>query len=81
MNICQHCGEEIPQEQTNSHLVRAGYSLRQFPLLSYKRIILCQSCYQMYQKKDTFEKILAIIMLVIVVSLIALGYFMLFGLI
>lgn len=81
MGNCQYCGSEIGEEETSPHLVRSGYSLRQFPLLSYKRIYLCPACSLLHQRKDKFEKILAIIALVVVISLLTVAHLILFGLI
>ncbi len=78
---CQGCRAEIEAGQGASHLVRMGYSLAQFPLLSYKRMVLCPECLGKQKQKDKWEKVVAVALLSAVCFLLGLGYLMLFKLI
>ncbi len=72
---------EIETGRETSHLVRMGYSLAQFPLLSYKRMVLCPECLGKHKRKDKWEKVVAVALLSVVCFLLGLGYLMLFKLI
>ncbi len=71
----------MEENQKTSHLVRMGYSLAQFPLLSYKRIDLCPDCLFKQKRKDKWEKGVALFLLAAVCFFLGLGYLMLFSLI
>jgi len=77
--VCRKCGQVLPATGVNYHLVRMGYSPAHFPFLKYEKWPLCQECQEIQYRVDRFEKILAIIALVIVFYLMALGFFYLFG--
>ncbi len=78
---CQGCRKEIDAEQATSHLVRMGYSLASFPLLSYQRMELCPECLGRQKQRDKFEKGVALILLAGVCFFLGLGYLMLFNLV
>lgn len=78
---CQGCRLEMDTNQATSHLVRMGYSLSQFPLLSYQRMYLCPECLVKQKRKDKWEKGVALVLLAAVCFLLGLGYLMLFSLI
>lgn len=76
---CQQCGLEVEQRKSGEHLVRMGYSLSTFPLLSYKRLALCLACLEKQRRRDRVEKALAVIMLALVLFLLTVGFLILFG--
>lgn len=78
---CQQCGLMMEPGESSEHLVRMGYSLSTFPLLSYRRLNLCLDCLEKQKKKDRLEKVLAVIALALVISVLTFGFLMLFGVI
>ncbi len=78
MDKCQQCGKEVKVQELTPHLVRTGYSLAHFPFISYKRYYVCPACLEKLEGKDRFDKVVAIIGLVVVLTFVVAGYVLLF---
>lgn|GEM_PF-6954026 len=75
---CWYCGIEISGEEVFQYSVKTGYSAKQFPLIGYEDVDLCHSCLLRHQRKDKHFRFAAIIVLVLVLSFIVRGLFLLY---
>ncbi len=70
-NRCSHCGLEKKESELHSRLVRDGISTKYLALpFIYRRKNFCESCFTWHGKKDRFERVLAIIGLIILATII-----------
>ncbi len=79
MENCRRCRRDIKDEEAVYHLVRKGYAPSHFPFIKYEKLLLCPSCHQRQLRVDIFEKVLAVAGLVLVISLLILGFILLFS--